>query len=1415
MSPIPRLHPRQVAAFLVVFTGMAVQAASGPSSLRVLFLGDEGHHRPADRFRQLQPAMARVGIEIDYTDAMSDLNAAKLAGYDSLVIYANTTVIQPDQEKAMFDFVQNGGGLVPLHSASYCFLNSPRYIELVGGQFLRHGAGVFRETIVQPDHPVMKGLSALESWDETYVHTKHNTNRIVLSERRDNEGHEPYTWVRNYGQGRVFYTAWGHDQRTWGNTNFLALVENGIRWASEHSPNQVKAVTGLPPLERMPAPAPLPNYQPGPERNTPISTMQKPLSPADSAKRFATLDGFAATLFASEPDVVKVIWMDWDERGRLWVAETVDYPNTPLPDGQGNDRIKIVEDTNGDGKADKFTVFADKLNMPSSFVFVNGGVIVKHSDCVEFFQDTNGDDQLDNRKVLFRGWNMGDTHATASNLRYGFDHWIWGVVGYSGFNGEVGGKRIRFGQGIYRFKPDGSALEYVRASNNNTWGLGLTEDNLIIGSTANGNASMYMPIANRYYEAVRGWSAARIESIADSQRFFPLVSSDKVRQVDFHGQYTAGAGSAIYTARSFPAEYWNKVQFVAEPTGHLLGKFHLARNGADFTAHNGRNFAASDDEWASPVAAEVGPDGAVWVSDWYNYIIQHNPTPRGFENGPGNAYVTPLRDKVHGRLYRIASKNGTPSTKPGLVNASPAQLVAALKNDNLLWRMHAQRKLIARGQKDVVPALIALVKDTSVDATGLNAAALHALWTLHALGALDGSDSATLAAATEALKHPSAGVRRGAVMTLTRTEATAKALLDGKLLADADAQVRMAALLALSELPAVEAAGPAIFAALQEPANTDDRWIPDAAVAAAAQNDAAFLKTVLATFKPVVSDKGEEAAPVNFIRNSSFEEVSNDRPAGWRSTTHGGRGEFAVASFGRTGGRAVMIASTNGGDLSWAVQTKVKPRTDYILRGWIKTEGLRKRGNAQGAMFNVHELQDPIRGGTKTVSGDSDWTQVELAFNSGQLTDLTINCLFGGWGQATGIAYYDDVELIQAPGSELGGEVGRVVRLVTGHYAGRAPSDTIVATLAALKGAPAGLASAVLDGLVNGWPEGKAPSLSAADKTLLNELMTAMPETVRDRLFSMAQRWGQPDLFQAALPAIVSGLKTQIANGSIAEDKRIAAAKRLIALEGNAADVAVVVGQITAQTSATLAAGLVGAITESKDAGAAAEVLNRWSAFTPSVKRAAVFALMRRVEWASSLLGAVEQGSVAKTDLAADQWAQLKQHPNKDISALAQKLSAAGGTQSAEREEIVKKLLPLASEHGDAKRGKEVFDSNCASCHVLNGAGGKLGPDLTGVGARARSEILVAIVDPNQSVEDNYRLWNVTLKDGESYSGRLEAETQTTVEILDTAGQKHVIQRKDIEELEGTTQSIMPIGFELLSADDLKALLEYLGESKH
>ncbi len=220
---------------VLAFAGSAFGAE--PAKLKVLFLGDTAGHQPADRFKQLQPVFAKRGIDLTYTDKLEDLNAKTLGGYDALMIYANHTKIAPEQEKALLEYVESGKGFVPVHCASYCFLNSPKYIEMVGAQFRSHGTGTFRTEVVKADHEITKGFKSFSSWDETYVHTKHNEkDRTVLEVRAEGDVKEPWTWVREQGKGRVFYTAWGHDHRTWEHPGFQNLLERGVLWSVGRDP---------------------------------------------------------------------------------------------------------------------------------------------------------------------------------------------------------------------------------------------------------------------------------------------------------------------------------------------------------------------------------------------------------------------------------------------------------------------------------------------------------------------------------------------------------------------------------------------------------------------------------------------------------------------------------------------------------------------------------------------------------------------------------------------------------------------------------------------------------------------------------------------------------------------------------------------------------------------------------------------------------------------------------------------------------------------------------------------------------------------------------------------------------------------------------------------------------------------------
>ncbi|HEX7939297.1 MAG TPA: PVC-type heme-binding CxxCH protein, partial [Gemmatimonadaceae bacterium] len=470
----------------------------------VLFLGDNGHHKPTERAQSLLMPLGLHNIDLFYTDDKDDLNDQELKRYSAIVLYNNHTTVSRSQISALLRFVENGGGLVVLHCASASFQNSEEFIKLVSAAFKSHGTGVFGTVRLVPDHPILKGVPTWESWDETYVHTKHNpVNRTVLEVRRENGHDEPWTWVKPYGKGRVFYTAWGHDERTWLQPGFQMMVERAIKWTI--GDEALTRVAKGPDLEMMDLDVPLPTYKRPPSPwntlDTAILRAQKALATPQSIQLFTTRPRFSVHPFAFEPMIGNIVDFTWDARGRMWALETNDYPNVVLPDSvPGHDRILILEDKNGDGLADNVKVFAKGLNLATSLVLANGGVIVGQAPHMLFFKDTTGDDVADERIVLFDGFNRSDTHGAISNLRYDFDNQILGSNGYNGFRGTVGPTtydRGQFGSGYFRFPVDGSNLDYLARTSNNTWGVALTEDGFIFGSTANSRPTQFVHIPLR------------------------------------------------------------------------------------------------------------------------------------------------------------------------------------------------------------------------------------------------------------------------------------------------------------------------------------------------------------------------------------------------------------------------------------------------------------------------------------------------------------------------------------------------------------------------------------------------------------------------------------------------------------------------------------------------------------------------------------------------------------------------------------------------------------------------------------------------------------------------------------------------------------------------------------------------------
>lgn len=835
-----------------------IPSLPAPRRGEVLFLGNLSKHHDSGKYAPwMAISLFKEGINVTYTLDLNDLNSENLKKYDGLIIYANYDSLSPAQEQALKTFVEGGKGLIPLHSACGCFKNSSWYLKTIGGQFKSHGVGNFTGTIINKSHPVMKGLYEFDTWDETYIHQNINPDMTVLMERVEGALHEPYTWVRNQGKGRVFYTAYGHNDSTWTKPGFLRLVNNGVLWAiGDEVKDQIAR------LNRPDVNIYSPDIEAGFTKRHLVPKMQEALSPEQSQKLIQVPVDFETKLFASEPDITNPIAMSWDEKGRLWIVESVDYPNTFLEtDGAANDRIKICEDTDGDGKADKFTIFADKLNIPTSIAFANGGVMVAMAPYFVFLKDTDGDDKADVRENIMTGWDKGDTHFGPSNLQYGFDNKIWGVVG-SGFTGVTkDGKSLNFRTGVYHLNPDGTGMEFLANTSNNTWGLGFSEENNVFISTANNTHSAYYSMPARYTQ--RALPVSNTE-IADPQSAVLAVQkidghydshtmTPNLRQVDVVGGFTSAAGHHLYTARNFPKEYWNRMAFVCEPTVRLLHNAIIEPKGSGFAEKDNWNMMASSDEWFGPVHAEVGPDGALWVADWYNFIIQHNvfseqqaPSEmvlpfKDQPRGQGNAFISPLRDINFGRVYRVVYKKAKPYTPIRLSKDDLPGLIAALQNDNMFWRMTAQRLLVESKNLAALPDLYNIIGNRKVDEIGLNSPAVHAIWTLQGLGALKGSNAEALKVLTGALSHPAAAVRKAAVQVMPADQQGISAIEASNIINDTNLNVRLSVIMAIAALPSSPEMGALIYKATGNKENAKDEWIPKALLAAAITHEDGFL----------------------------------------------------------------------------------------------------------------------------------------------------------------------------------------------------------------------------------------------------------------------------------------------------------------------------------------------------------------------------------------------------------------------------------------------------------------------------------------------------------------------------------------------------------------------------------------------
>jgi putative membrane-bound dehydrogenase-like protein len=754
-------------------------------------------------------------------------SAEQLEKTDVLVMFtAEGGTIAPEDRANLDAFTKRGGGIVALHD-SVCG-KDPQWFKTVIGGAWEHGKSKFLHAtlgIYVQDYPheITRGVANFMMDDEIYwdLHLMPEAKVLATAFRTPHEI-TPQMWVYEKDNYRAFVNIQGHRYTSFSLPHYRAILLRGIAWAGKREVDSLVSKDELASL----------SYPEG-----------GPTRPSASREKISIEKDFDLNLVLAEPDIVKPIAMAWDPKGRLWVAQTPQYPNRAST-WQTKPYDSIVYFENGKKK-----VFYDQLDLVTSFVFYKDGVIAQQAGELVWLRDTDGDGIADKRESLFTGFGFGDTHAVASNLRWGLDGWIYATQGYSGggSNHVTNAKGVDFGKipnGIFRFKPDGSVIESYCAYGSNTWGLDFAWDGELFFTMANESHLRHVIVPDAVLAKGR---VARTESwkhIPDHRDSNPILKHTLMPyvQIDCVGGFTAASGSTVYDGGAWPAEYRN-LHFVCECTVNLIHQDRLTPDGVTFKGTKVRNeeIVAGTDLWFRPVDTQIAPDGSLYIADFYNQAVVHNDT-RGPKHGPFNAAVRPDRDHEHGRVWRLQHKQAAAMAAADF--ASVPGLIKALEHPNRWARLTAQRLLVERGEG--AAELEALLKSTSMPE-----AKILALWTLQQLGRI--SEAEILAALNDA----EAGVRKNAARV---AGVVAKGdLLQSTLLAkldDPDPRARLEKIVALGAFPGSPNAS---IALLNLSARLQDPWSRSAVIGALASSP---LESLLAAIDANDASLVEELASI-------------------------------------------------------------------------------------------------------------------------------------------------------------------------------------------------------------------------------------------------------------------------------------------------------------------------------------------------------------------------------------------------------------------------------------------------------------------------------------------------------------------------------------------------------------------------
>jgi len=452
------------------------------------------------------------------------------------------------------------------------------------------------------------------------------------------------------------------------------------------------------------------------------------LSPEEAPRKMILPEGFKALLVAGEPDVQQPIAMTIDDRGRLWVAESYSYPLKRKP-AEGKDRILIFEDTDGDGRADIRKVFQERLDLVSGLEVGFGGVWVGQAPELLFIPDRNGDDIPDSApEVLLDGWGFHDTHETLNSFIWGPDGWLYGCHGVFthslvGKPGTPDDQRIPLNAAIWRYHPQRHQFEVFAHGTSNPWGVDFNDQ---------GQSFLTCCVIPHLFHVIQGaryhrqagqhfnpYTYADIPTIAEHRHWVgnQWHNPDRAASSGAGGGH-AHAGAMIYLADDWPASYRNQL-IMNNIHGSRLNMDLLEPQGSGYLGKAAPDFLFANDKWSQMLYLRYGPDGQVYIIDWYDKNECHHREDQG-------------HDRTNGRIFKIVYGNPQP-VKVDLQKLSDLELVDLQLHRNDWYVRQSRRILQERGLNNQTRPKLFDMAFTHRDPTRR----LRAIWALHVMQGLD------------------------------------------------------------------------------------------------------------------------------------------------------------------------------------------------------------------------------------------------------------------------------------------------------------------------------------------------------------------------------------------------------------------------------------------------------------------------------------------------------------------------------------------------------------------------------------------------------------------------------------------------------------------------------------------------------